>query len=354
MADAPAAPAAPAPTAPAPAQPAAPAQGATVTPIKPPHHSAQQSRAEDGKFTPPPAAPRRIKVEEGVEMEEGELLADYKGRMVDHEAYNRLLREHQEARAKLDAFKDPLKALTPEQQDAIARARLQEFLERQEEAKLPPEEQQRRAQYRALEADRERLMAELEKRTQTEQQAQQQANREHTVSMYRATMGLLGAPDDKNGVVAQQVMAFMYEAKRDGKEYPPETIAHRVRQRMQNASASWVAVGGARGLLTNPKVVELLNGLKVDEHGALLDALGPFMETARAYNLQRRGLTAAPVGGAATPVVVGAQGGQVVDLPVGREPRTNPEWIAWFRAGNKPTTPAQFQAQHRLRSIDQL
>lgn len=358
MPDAPAAPTVPVATQ-APAAPPA-SQGATVTPIKPPHHSAQQARAEDGKFAQPaPAsshAPRRIKVAEGVEMEEEELLADYNGRRVEHEAYERAVKERAELAARLEAYKEPHKALTPEQRMEIAKRELADYLAREEEAKLPPAEREQRARARAVAAENERLKEELQKREQGERQAKAQADREHTVGQYRATMKILGVPDDQNGVVSQQVIALMYEAKQKGLEYPPETLAYKVRQRMQGAAAGWVTAGGARGLLSHPGVVGILNSLKPEEHGELLEKLGPFMETARAYNLQRRGLTGAPPGQQPqAPAVVGPGGSAPVgELPVGRDPRTNPEWLAWFRAGNQPRTPAQYQAQQRLKSLDLL
>jgi hypothetical protein len=265
------------------------------------------------------------------------------------------MKEVAEARAKLDAYKDPLKVLTRQQREEIAKKELAEFLERQEEAKLPPEERARREHYRALEAEHQRLKEENDKRANTERMAQAQADRAHTVSIYRGAMKALGVADDQNGVISQQVMAFMYEAKKAGKEYPPETIALHVRRRMQGAASTWVTSGGAKGLLTNPKVVEVLNSLKPEEHGQLLEALGPFMETARAYNLQRRGLTSIPGGQSrAAPAVVGGVAAPAASLPVGREPRTNEEWLAWFQAGNQPSTPSQYQAQQRLRAIDKL
>lgn len=347
-ATAPAAPAAPSTQAPAPAVAPESAQAKT-------HHSAQQPRAGDGKFTQPPPAPRRIKIADGVELDEEELVADYRGRVVDHEAHARLMKEVSEVRARLEANKDPLKALTRQQREEIAKRELSEFLERQKEAALPPEEREFRAWARAQAEENARHKEDAEKRANTERMVQVQADREYTVSVYRDTMKALGVPDDQDGVVAQQVMAFIYEAKKTGKEYPPETIALRVRRRMHGAASTWVTSGGAKGLLTNPKVVELLNGLKPEEHGQLLEALGPFMETARAYNLQRRGLTAIPGGQArAAPAVVGGVAAPATSLPVGREPRTNEEWLAWFQAGNQPSTPAQYQALQRLRTFDKL
>jgi hypothetical protein len=276
-------------------------------------------------------------VDEGVEMEEGELLADYKGRLVEHEAYQRLLKENAEARAKLDAYKEPARALTPEQRREIARQELRAFQQAEREAALPPEAREQLARDRAREAELAAREEAIAKREAADKQAKAQANREYTTHVYRATMKILGVPDDRDGIVSQQVLALMYEAKRDGKEYPPETLAHRVRQRMQGASASWVATGGAKGLLSNPKVVEILNNLNPEEHGALLEALGPFMETARAYNLQRRGLTAVPGGH--------PQGQPVITAPTasttGSEPRTTQAWIAHFKGGAQPSTPAQ-------------
>lgn len=344
----PAAPAAPSAPAAAPAVAPEPAQAKT-------HHSAQQPRAVDGKFTQPPPGPRRIKIDDGVELDEEELVADYRGRVVDHEAHARLVKEVAEARAQLEAFKDPVKVLTPQQREAIAKREFAEFLERQKEAALPPEEREFRAWARAQAEENARHKEDAEKRANMERMAQVQADREHTVATYRGAMKALGVADDQNGVISQQVMAFMYEAKKAGKEYPPETIALHVRRRMQGAASTWVTSGGAKGLLTNPKVVELLNSLKPEEHGQLLEALGPFMETARAYNLQRRGLTAIPGGQSkAAPAVVGGVAAPAASLPVGREPRTNEEWLAWFQAGNQPNTPAQYQAQQRLRAIDKL
>lgn len=342
MADPVAAPAAPPSTAPA-TSPAAPVDGGTVTQLRP-HHAATQPRAEDGKFIPPPppatAAPRLLKVEEGLEMPEDELLADYRGRRVEYAAMLEQKKENDRLRAEAERWKEPTKALTPQQRKAIAERELQDFIRREEEAKLPPAEQERLARFRAIEEENARLKEDAEKRTHAERAAQADADRQHTVNLYRDTLKILGVPDsDKHGrpsnsVEAQLVAALIYKATTEhGVEYPPETLAHKVRQQMREAAKRYapdIAAGGPQALLSNPGVVATLNALNPAEHGPLLEKLAPFMEMARAYNLQRRGLAAVPAAAQpAAPVVTGT----APTLVPGQEPRTTQDWVAYFKSG---------------------
>lgn len=338
MSDTPAVSTATTPQPPADPAPAAQPQGATVTPIKPPHHAATQPRADDGKFTAPPAAPaapRMIRLDDR-EVPEDELLADYKGRVVDHEAYLRAQQELRKLQGELERYKDPLKALTPEQQDAIARARLQEFLERQEEAKLPPEERARRQEMRAALAERDRLKEQLAERQQQEEQAQLQADRAHAVEMVRSTMKLLGE-EERPGVAMREVAAALRQAALQGKQYPPETIAHRVRQELDSTALVRVSKMPAGRLLQNPEFVKALNAI---EDPAALQALAPLIERGRMANLQRLGATPAAQ---QQPTVAAAP------LAPGQQPRTDAEWAAYFNAGHQPKDPREFNIYLKLR-----
>lgn len=310
--------------------------GATVTPIKPAHHAAAQPRAEDGKFTKPaaPPAPRLIRVDDR-DVPEDELLADYRGRRVEHEALTAAQREAAGLRAKLERFSDPLKALTEEQQDAIARARLQRFLEEQEEAKLPPEERARRHAVRKAIEERDALKKQLADRQQAEEQAQDEADRTHAVAMVRSTMKLLGE-EERPGVVMREVAAELRAAALQRTEYPPETVAHRVRQRLDTMAVDRVAKMPAAKLVQNPNLVKALNE---SADPAVLEALAPLIERGRAANLQRLG--AAP----ATPQkpTTGP-----APLPAGQNPRTDSEWAAHFKAGHEPKDPREYNIYLRL------
>jgi hypothetical protein len=276
-------------------------------------------------------------VEEGLELPEEELIADYRGRRVEYSAMVEKEKELTRLRAEAERWKDPTKVLTPAQRKAIAEAELNAFVRREEEEKLPPEKRAELARIRAIEEENANLKEESEKRATAEKASQAQADREHTVGVYRNTLKLLGVADsDKSGqpinsVEAQLVAALMFNAKNQhGLEYPPETLALKVRQQMAAASQRYVTAGGARQLLSNPAVVALLNSLNPTEHAGLLEQLAPLVETMRAHNLQRRGLAAVPSAPQqGTPTVTGA----VPVLTPGQEPRTTQEWVAYFKAG---------------------
>lgn len=320
--------------------PAAQPQGATVTPIKA-HHAATQPRAEDGKFTQPPAAtaspqgPRLIKVDDR-EVPEDELLADYKGRRVEYEAWEKTQREAAELRAQLERFKDPHKALTPEQRQEIARRELAEFLERQEEAKLPPEERARRQQVREAMAERDRLKQELESRQQQDEQAQLQADREYAATMVRATLKALGE-EERPGVAMREVAAELRSAALKGLTYPPETVALRVRQRLDGLAVERVSRMPPAVLVKNAALVKALNETT---DPAVLQALAPLIERGRMANLQKLGAMPAAQ---QQPTVAPAP------LAPGEQPRTDGQWAAHFNAGNQPKTPQEFNIFLRLR-----
>lgn len=333
-AQAPAAPTTTTSAAPTAATPPAAPQGATVTLIKA-HHSAQQPRADDGKFSTPPPAPQVVKVD-GRDVPLDELLVDYKGRVVDHGAYEEARKELARLKSEMERFKDPHAALTPEQRQEIARRELAAFLEQQEEAKLPPEERHRRAEVRAALAERDRLKGELQKREQSEQEAQQEADRQHAVLMVRESLKALGE-EERPGVAMREVAAELRAAAMQGKQYPPEVIAHRVRQRLDGESLRRVASMPVARVLANQEIVKALNAI---EDPQVLQALAPLIERGRLLNLQRLG--AVPAGG---PQPVAAP----TPLQPGQQPKTDAEWAAHFNAGNRPQNPAEFNRYLALR-----
>src|SRR5512144_1491077 len=164
MADTAAAPAAPTPSAGAPAP--APAPAADTTPKQ--HHSATQPR-EQGQFSGPPGAkpaaapaPQFLELDEKTRIPLEEAKAALLNKQLEHGLSTAERRELQRLKELEGRFQDPYKALTPEQLDAIAQQRVREFLQAEEEKKLPPEQQAFLRERRALEAEKQRLQQEKE------------------------------------------------------------------------------------------------------------------------------------------------------------------------------------------------
>lgn len=348
-------------TSPAPA-PAAPQSGATVTPLKP-HHSTAQPR-EEGRFAgppkpgeqaappPPPLAPVPKEWDVGgyKTRDPDELAAIAAERVVDHTAFQRLQSEYQKLQQQAEAWKDPHRALTPQQRAEIARRELEEFYQREQEAKLPPEQRQILAERRALAAEAQRLRDELDKRRHDEEAAAHQQERAAIIADVRATLKILGADENRPSVLLREVLAAKRAAIAAGKNYPPEVIARQVQRAMDAEAMAHIgrlAKANPVALLANPAVVDALNAIR---DPAVLQALAPLIEWGRKANLERLG--------AAPPPSPGAQAATAPSstpaLPPGTMPRTDTEWQAWFRAGNKPESPEAFQAQQRLRAKDWL
>lgn len=353
MADAPAvAPAAPAV---APTQTTAPQPtGATVTTLKT-HHSAHQPR-EVGKFAGPPQPPEAPAAEPqkpkawklgDVEITDpDELYAVASERVVDHSAFEAAQRELAELRRQAQQWKEPTRALTPAQKAQIAREQLEEFARQEQEAKLPPEQRDLLQQRREFQRQKAEFEAERQRELQTREQQQEQADREALVGGVRQVLRLLGA-DERPSVTTREVLAEMRQSLLQGKAYPPEVIARRVQLRLEQEGlrhAARVAKVRPTVFVSTPEIVEALNSLEDPE---VLQKLAPLIERGRRLNLERLGATPAPPSPQSPPSPGAA-------LPLGRPPRTDGEWVAWFRAGNAPSAPQEYQAQQRLRAAGKL
>lgn len=314
-----------APVVPAVETPAAPPPGATVTPIKPAHHSATQPR-EVGKFAGPPVPePKTWDLGGRKVTDPDEVYAFAREREVDAQAYAEARQETERLRAEVARWKEPSKALTREQREAIALQELQEHMRAQEEAKLPPEQRAFLQRQRELEA---KLAKYEEEKAGAEQRAQQeaaQADRANVVDYMKAALAHLG---DTNGdpKLAREVLFETRRALVQGKQYPPDVLARQVQRRLDAEAARSVARLPVARVLAEPTFVDALNKL---EDPALLAKLGPLLERARLHNLQSLGAKpAAPHVATAAPA-----------LPPGQEPRTTEQWVAYFRNGGQRDTP---------------
>lgn len=343
-------------SAPAPAAP-----GATVTPIKP-HHSAAQPR-EEGRFAGPPKpgeqataapqppgqAPKEWDVGGYKTRDPDELAAIAAERVVDHDAFQRLQAGYQKLQQQAEAWKDPHRALTPQQRAEIARRELEEFYQREQEAKLPPEQRRILEERRALAAEAQKLREELDRRRHEDEAAAHQKEKAALVADVRAALRILGADENRPGPTVHLVLAAKRAAIAARKDYPPEVIARQVRAAMEaeaTAHLGRIAKTNPAALLANPAVVEALNAIR---DPAALQVLAPLIDFGRKANLERLGAAPPPSPGA-QPTAPSAP----PSLPPGTMPRTDTEWQAWFRAGNKPESPEAFQAMQRLRAKDWL
>lgn len=322
-----------APPAPA-AQPVAPAPDAGK-----PHHSATQPR-EVGKFAGPPApaapaAPKSWKLGDREVTDPEELYAYAREREVDAQAYENARQEATRLKAEAERWKDPRKALTAEQQDQIARERLEEFLRQEEEAKLPPAERAARQRLREYEAKIAEYENEKQQRARQEQDQAATAERNEAVTYVKATLAHMG---DQNGDprLAQVVLNAARAALAAGKQYPPDVLARMVMRQMDADAAKAVAALPVERVLSEQRFIDGLNAI---EDPAIFEKLKPLLERARLHSL--KGMGAAPIPQPALAVVPA--------LAQGQEPRTTEQWIAYFQAGGRRDTPALMAQWNRLR-----
>jgi len=332
MPDAPAVAAPVAPTAPAPAPAAAtpPPGSATPTPAAPakPHHSATQPRTEAGTFDK--TLPGKIQQAEAFLDIDGKRLpmSEVKTLLAERQEDARSARADREELARLrqesQRWQRPHEALSPEVRREIARRELEDFARQQEEAKLPPEQRALLQQRRELERQRAEFHRMLEEREAQEQQTVVQQQRAQATANVRAAMKALGA-EETDEFALRAIVDEFWRTSQHGKNYSPEVIAARVRRQLDGVATSRAAQLGPKALLANQGFVAALNSLDDPE---VLRALMPLYERMRTLNLQQRGI-AQPVATTATPT-------NVVPLPSGQRPRTDSEWITYFRSNGAP------------------
>jgi hypothetical protein len=349
MADTTTAPAA----APAPTATTQPAPGASVTPLKP-HHSATQPRDDGKRFAgaPVPVEPPKPKAWKLGDVEitdPDELYAVAAERYTDSTTLEQMQRELAEYRKQAERWKDPTKALTPQQKAAIARQQLEEFEQQEREARLPPEQRQFLQQQREFARQKQEFES-ARLREQQEREAQADiAVRNELVTTVRATLRALGE-EEANSVMFREVVAEMRSTA--GRNYPPEVLAARVSKRMEVESlrhAARLAKSRPAALAASRELVDALNAIDDPE---VLRRFAPLIERGRRMDFAR--LSAVP-GGAAPAAAPPPQGAtQQTPLPGNRGPVTNDEWVQWFQQGNRPQAPAEYQAQQRLRALGKL
>jgi hypothetical protein len=334
--------------------PAAPSQFAqqpgSVTPIRP-HHSATQPR-ELGKFagapdparapeaataTPPP--PKSWKLGDTEVTDPEELYAIAAQREVDARAFEQQQQELARLREQARRWERPEEALDPQTIDALARRRLQEYLQQQQEAQLPPE--QRAFLQAKRELEREKALIEQHKKAQQQQQEQQQlaAVRQEAVQSVKKVAGLLGMGETPD--VVRRIALKMRANVASGRMYPDEVIARQVRQEIEAEDGARLQRIKPQALISRPEVLAALNAL---EDPSILAQLAPLAERARRMAVEKLGAT--PQASQPQPT----QQAPAVEVPQGREPRTDAEWVAFFRAGGKPSEAHHFQAMHNLRA----
>lgn len=320
MADA----AAPVSTPVTPVTPSAPTQ---VTPpvvadtTKPPHHSANQPRTPVGTFDKKTDAPQFLELDgKRLPMEEVRtLLAE---RREDARAEQQAREELERLRAEAQRWKNPTQSLTREQRIQIARAELEEFQRQQEEAKLPPEQRAFLQQRREFERQQEEFRRQQEEEQQRQQNAMQAQQRQQAVANVQAALKHLGV-DENDSLALRLVVDEFWTASQHGKQYSPEVVARRVQRQLDSLATQRAAKLGPKALLSNAEFVTALNGL---DDADLLKALAPLGERLRALNLQARGITPPSQ----------PQPSNVVPLQPGQNPRTDTEWIAYFRSNGPP------------------
>jgi hypothetical protein len=282
-----------------------------------------QPRTEVGTFDKKGGTPAPQVYEiDGRKLTADDLRAALAERQEDERAFRAEREELSRLRQEQQRWKEPTRALTPEQRREIARLELLEFQRQQDEAKLPPEQRAFLQQKREFERQQAEFQRQREEQEQQALHAQQMEQRQQAAANVQAALKALGT-DENDSLAVRLVADEFWMASQQGKEYPPAVIARRV-QRQLDAIASQRAVKlGPKALLGNAEFVSALNALD-DE--ALLRALAPLGERLRTLNLQARGLTSTPP----------PQPSNVVPLPTGQQPRTDSDWIQHFRSTGAP------------------
>jgi hypothetical protein len=325
MADPVAAPAAPATPTPAASAPQAgtptPAPQAGAAPLRP-HHSTGQPRTEVGTFDKKPEPPTFVEID-GKRLPMDEVKALLAERREDARAQQAHAEELQRLREEAERWKEPTRALTPEQAKEVARRELAQFLQEQEEAKLPPEQQAFLRQKREFERQQEEFRRQQEEQDKRQRATVEQQHRQQAVSNVQAALKHLGASEG-DAITLELVCREFALTTREGKRYTPDVIARRVQRQLDSVATQRAAKLGPKVLLSNPEFVAALNALDDD---TALTLLGPLGERLRTRNLQARGITTQQV---TTPPT------NVIPLPSGQQPRTDTEWIQHFRATGAP------------------
>lgn len=309
-----------APTNQAPTSPATTPPQASVQPK--PHHSATQPRTEVGTFDKKPEAPQFLELD-GKRLPMEEVKALLAERREDARAAQEERKELERLRQEAQRWQRPTEALTREQRIEIARRELAEYVQQQEEAKLPPEQRAFLQQKRDFERQQAEFRRQQEEAQQRQHQTVEQQHRQQATANVQAALKHLGV-DESDSLALRLVVDEFWISSQHGKSYTPEVVARRVQRQLDGIATQRAAKIGPKALLGNPEFVTALNSL---DDASLLKALAPLGERLRALNLQSRGITqpAAPL-----PT-------NVIPLPQGQQPRTDTEWVSYFRTNGAPS-----------------
>lgn len=345
-------PATSAPSAPAaaPASPTTAAPTAQAPTTQKTHHAVAQPRTPEGKFNgppdpakvptgapapeaAPPPPPKSWKVG-GREFRDPDELAaftaerDAEARAVEVAAQR--LREYEARMADYEAkLKDPTKALTPEQEQAILQRRVREWQEQDALSRMTPEaradylarkEIQREVEtLRAEKAERARLEAEAKQKAEAEaQQAADLEARKELADTLTEAVRLAGL-DPTDHWHLQKAAWIMHGAavRPIPVVYPPHVVARKVREEVEKERRGNLAKADLPSLLkSDPGLVERLNAIEDPE---VLRALGALGEKLRRLNLEALGARPAVVPNAVATGATGPSNPQ-------RYPPGDPRW----------------------------